>query len=190
MSFDQIRVYRRISVYNKPNLFHPGVPQHLQAVVLLLPRTPTFWPLGVSNQYIISQSIRSLPVLQTRGASRPSQPTPSPASPRISRISPCFSLFYLLSQAPEAHTVSSQLSSQSFVYFSKVKLWGGASWSRYLPSADRDGDSGARGQWMPTYERRGDGVVGQRQGEGAERGGRGEPCLLPLWGWDECVIAM
>lgn len=33
---------------------------------------------------------------------------------------------------------------------------------------------------MPTYERRGDEVVGQRQGEGAERGGRGEPCLLPL----------
>lgn len=131
MSFDQIRVYRRISVYNKPNLFHPGVPQHLQAVVLLLPRTPTFWPLGVSNQYIISQSIRSLPVLQTRGASRPSQPTPSPASPHISRISPCFSLFYLLSQAPEAHTVSSQLSSQSFVYFSKVKLWGGrVRWKR------------------------------------------------------------
>lgn len=119
MSFDQIRVFRRISLYNKPNSFHPGVPQHLQAVVLVLPRTPTFLPLGVSNQYIISQSIRSLPVLQTRGASRPSQPSLSPDSPHISPISQCFSLFCLFSPAPEAHTVSSQLSSQSFVYFSQ-----------------------------------------------------------------------
>lgn len=154
MSFDQIRVFRRVSAYNKPNLFHPGVPQHLQAVVLFLPRTPTFFlPLGVSNQYIISQSIRSLPALQTRGASRPSQPTPSPASPHISRFSPCFSLFYLSSQAPEAHTVSSRLSSQSFVYFSKVKLWGVGDGGGCVGSVVKQVFALSRQRWRERRER-------------------------------------
>lgn len=95
ISFDHIRVFCRKSVYKKTystQVFHHICRLRFSSSHALPRFCPWVCQINIS---LASLSLRSLPVLQTRGASRPSQPTSSPASPHHSRF---FTMF--LSQLP------------------------------------------------------------------------------------------